>query len=320
MLYRKLGKTEMEVSVIGFGCWPVGNDWTGASDENSIRVINKAVDCGINFFDVAPIYGFNHAEVVLGRALKGKRDKVYIASKCGLKWDESRTRVWRDLSKASVLQEIDDSLRRLDTDYIDLMQLHWHDINTPLSETYEALNEAKEKGKIRHIGVSNFSQILLEQAMQCGEVASNQVLYNMIDRNSDRYHELPLVYRTEDEILPFCEKHQIGVIPYSPLLQGLLAGNFERDKLIDRDARLPNPQLQGERLERNLRTAKKLQAVAEKYNRPMAQMALNWLIAKQAISTIIAAPITEAEVEQNVASLEWELTPEMLADIEQALS
>ena len=181
------------------------------------------------------------------------------------------------------------------------MQLHWHDINTPLSETYEALNEAKEKGKIRHIGVSNFSQILLEQAMQCGEVASNQVLYNMIDRNSDRYHELPLVYRTEDEILPFCEKHQIGVIPYSPLLQGLLAGNFERDKLVDRDARLPNPQLQGT-ARRNLRTAKAAggcREVQSAHGSDGPQLAYRQTSHQHNHCRTPA----EAEVEQNVASL-----------------
>jgi len=222
MIYRELGKSVLKVSIIGFGCWPVSNDWTGARDKDSIATVSEAIELGNNFFDViAPVYRFGHAERVLRRAIKGKRNSIYIASKCGLRWDSSK-KIRHDLSKESILEEIDDSLKRLDTDYIDLYQIYWPDPNVSIEETMETLISIKEKGKVRYIGVSNFSIPLLKVASRYDDIVSNQILYNMINRNSDNYCGIPLSYRSEDEILPFCEKNNVSVIPYSPLMQGLL--------------------------------------------------------------------------------------------------
>ena len=144
-------------------------------DEDSIKTVQKAVDLGVNFFDVAPIYGMGHVEEILGKALKGRRESVLVASKCGLVWDD-RKNVTINLTATSIHQEIDDSLRRLQTDYLDLYQMHWPDPNTPIEETISALEEIKKSGKIRHIGVSNFSVDLTRQAMAVGTVTSHQGL------------------------------------------------------------------------------------------------------------------------------------------------
>ncbi|HLV08605.1 MAG TPA: aldo/keto reductase [Halanaerobiales bacterium] len=306
MIYRKLGSSNLKVSVLGFGCWPAGNDWTEANDKSSIESIREAIQLGINFFDVAPVYGFGHAEKVLGEAVKGKRDQVYIASKCGLRWDDSKT-IIRNLSRKSILEEIDLTLERLGINYLDLYQLHWPDPNTPLEETISTLNDLKKEGKIRNIGLSNYNVFLIEEAKKYGEIVSDQVLYNMIDRNSDHYHDLPLNYRTEREILPYSEENNLGVIPYSPLCQGLLTDSFEIEKIDNGDVRIDNPELQGIKLQKNLKKAVEVREIAKELGKPMVQLVLNWMVAKKGISTIIAGSTNVNEVRENVAAFDWKL-------------
>ncbi|MGI6148737.1 MAG: aldo/keto reductase [Firmicutes bacterium] len=307
MIYRQLGKTDLKVSVLGYGCWAAGNQWDDSSDEASIRAIQTAIDLGINFFDVAPVYGYGHAEQVLGRAIAGRRDKVYIATKCGLTWDDNG-RTYRNLTRENILREIDESLRRLNVDYVDLYQVHWPDPNVPIEETFTTLEELKRSGKVRYIGVTNFSISLIEQAQEYTEIVSDQVLYNMIDRNSDDYHGLDLNYRSEQEILPYCAEEQLGFIPYSPLCQGLLTDHFDRDAISQRDVRTANRQLRGEALKRNLAVREELLKVAEDYGRPLSQLALNWLIQKPAVTSIIAGALNEHHVQQNAGALEWSLS------------
>jgi len=318
LLYRKLGSSDLEVSVLGFGCWPVGNEWTEANDKSSIETIREAIDLGINFFDVAPVYGFGHAEKVLGKAIRGKRDQIYIASKCGLRWDDSK-RITRNLSSESILEEIDLTLKRLDIEYLDLYQLHWPDPNTPLEETITTLNKLKEKGKIRNIGLSNYNIFLINEAKKYGEIVSNQVLYNMIDRNSDHYHDLPLNYRTEAEILPYAAENNLGVIPYSPLCQGLLTDSFEIEKLDKGDVRAANPELRGEKLEHNLKKAAEIREIAKELGKSTVQLVLNWTAAKKGISTIIAGPTNVEEIRENARAFDWELDSEIVKKIDNIL-
>ncbi|QTL97913.1 aldo/keto reductase [Iocasia frigidifontis] len=318
VLYRKLGSSGLEVSVLGFGCWPVGNDWTEANDKSSVETIREAMELGINFFDVAPVYGFGHAEKVLGEAIKGKRDQIYIASKCGLRWDDSKT-ITRNLSRESILEEVDLTLQRLDIEYLDLYQLHWPDPNTPLEETISTLNELKEKGKIRNIGLSNYNVFLIKEAKKYGEIVSDQVLYNMIDRNSDHYHDLALNYRTEAEILPYAENNNLGVIPYSPLCQGLLTASFEIEKLDNGDVRTANSELRGKKLQKNLKKAAEVRQIAKDLGKPMVQLVLNWMAAKKGISTIIAGPTNVEEVRENVRAFDWELKSEVIEKIDEIL-
>ncbi|MTI61229.1 MAG: aldo/keto reductase [Firmicutes bacterium] len=318
VLYRKLGSSGLEVSVLGFGCWPVGNDWTEANDKSSVETIREAMELGINFFDVAPVYGFGHAEKVLGEAIKGKRDQIYIASKCGLRWDDSKT-ITRNLSSESILEEVDLTLQRLDIEYLDLYQLHWPDPNTPLEETISTLNELKEKGKIRNIGLSNYNVFLIKEAQKYGEIVSDQVLYNMIDRNSDHYHDLALNYRTEAEILPYAENNNLGVIPYSPLCQGLLTDSFQIEKLDNGDVRTANSELRGKKLQKNFKKTAEVRQIAKELGKPMVQLVLNWLAAKKGISTIIAGPTNVEEVRENVRAFDWELKSELIEKIDEIL-
>ena len=223
MVYKKVEKIAEEISAIGIGCWNMGGDWDSSEENTSIRIIHAAIDLGINFFDVAPVYGWGVSETILGKALKegGRRDKVLIASKGGLLWNEKhQTR--NNLSKDSLLKEIDDTLTRLQTDHVDIYQMHWPDPNVPLEETAEALNIMKKAGKIRYVGLSNFSQADVEKMMEYISVDCQQGLYNMLERNPGSYHGISLEYRTEKEVFPNVKKYGQAFLPYSPLFQGLL--------------------------------------------------------------------------------------------------
>jgi len=175
VIYKQVAKIKEPISAIGVGCWNFGGDWDSSEEQNSINIVHAAIDLGVNLFDVAPVYGWGTSETVLGKALRGKRDKVLIASKGGLLWDEGhQTR--NNLSKKSLLWEIDESLARLGTDYVDIYQLHWPDPATPLEETAEALEEMRKAGKIRYVGLSNFGQAQAARMMELTEVHRQQGL------------------------------------------------------------------------------------------------------------------------------------------------
>ena len=309
MQYRQVPSMDISFSAVGLGCWAFSGEsvWDGYSEDRSIATIRQAIEAGITFFDVAPIYGHGQAEIVLGRALKGiDRDSVTIATKCGLVWD-SRYRVRNDLSAASIRREIEDSLRRLETDYIDLYQMHWPDPATPVEETMEALLKLREEGKIRYIGASNFSTELSLRAMKVGPIASQQGLYNMMERNASSYHELELTYRTEDEVLPFCREHGQAFFPYSPLFQGLLTGEFR--PFSERDIRNQNPKLKGDVLRRHLAVVEEIgRYCREAIGRPINEVAINWLLHRPEVTSVICGAQTPEHILRNVRAVEWQLT------------
>ena len=313
---RRIGNTDLYSSVIGFGCWIAsGSDfWVTTTETDCINTIDRAYDLGVNFFDVAPVYGYGNAERVLGKALKGKRDKVIVASKCGLVWEEARHERFC-LEKQSILKEIDLSLKRLDTDYIDLYQLHWPDFNTPIEESMEAISAIKNAGKIRHVGLSNYPVGLAKEAMKYSEISSEQLLYNLLDRNSDHYHGIPLHYHTKDQMIPFCSANNISVIPYSPLCQGLLSGKYRVKEIQEagrNDVRNSNPELKGEALERRLAVVEQLKLVAESLQKSLGELALNWLASEPRVSTIICGARNGRQIEENVAAASWKLSNETL--------
>lgn len=310
-----------EFSAVGFGCWAAGGSdiWNDTNDDNTVGAIHRAIELGINFFDVAPVYGFGHAEIMLGKALGIRRNQVIIASKCGLRWD-SQGNIRNDLSPKSIAGEIDDSLRRLNTDYIDIYQLHWPDPATPIHETMEALNKLKSSGKIRHIGVSNFSIALMDEARQHGDIVSHQGLYNLLERNPTQYHNIPLDYRTESEILPYCRKHGLAFFPYSPLFQGLLTDNFRAQHQFDaNDVRSANPKLNGEPFKLYYQIREQLLVLAAEIGKPLSQVAINWMINQDAVTSVICGAQTAAHIEENAGSVSWTLTPEMMSRIETIL-
>lgn len=317
MVYKKVKRIAEEISAIGIGCWNMGGDWDSSEENTSIRMIHAAVDRGINFFDVAPVYGWGVSERILGKALKedGLRNKVLIASKGGLLWNEKH-QTQNNLSRDSLLKEIDDTLARLQTDHVDIYQMHWPDPNVPLEETAEALNIMKKAGKIRYVGLSNFSQADVEQMMEYISVDCQQGLYNMLERNPGSYHGIPLEYRTEKEVFPNVRKYGQAFLPYSPLFQGLLAGRFLDGLTISaRDIRNENPKLTGEVFKVYQDGARKLKAYADEIERPMNEMALNWLRQKEEITSIIGGASSVEQLEKNLRCISWDLTGEELEAI-----
>ncbi len=300
MIFRAL--KDMNASVLGFGCWAVGGTWNDTEDQTSIRTMRKAVELGINFFDVAPVYGLGHAEALLGEALKTfERDQLYIATKCGLVWNNPERAVKNNLTKASIIEEVDQSLERLQTEYIDVLQCHWPDPHTPIEETAEGLRAVVESGKVRHLGVSNFSLKMTKELMQHCELATYQGLYNLLEPNATHYHNIPLSYRSRDEIIPLCEEHDLKYLPYSPLMQGLLAGTFKASGNFDQnDDRANNPKLNSPLLEQYLGCTDELKAYAEKAGMPLAHLAMGWLMAQDAVGPIITGAYQEWQVKENI--------------------
>jgi aryl-alcohol dehydrogenase-like predicted oxidoreductase len=322
MKQRRISGLDRDVSVVGFGCWAVsGADiWNGSTDTESVRTIERAIDLGVTFFDVAPVYGYGHAEEVLGRALRGKRDSVVVASKCGLLWDDAHA-TRNCLKPESVKREIEDTLRRLGTDHVDLYQLHWPDPSTPIEETMEALDQIRRQGKIIAVGVSNFPVSLTQRAMSVGRVSSQQCLYNVLERNETSYHSIPLEYRTEEEVLPFCAEHDQAFFPYSPLCQGLLTGTFRaQDNFDEHDVRSQNPKLRGSSLAYYLSIVDELEDLARRIGHPLNEVALNWLISHPEVTSVIAGAQTPSHVEANVASAEWDLDAESMKQIDRIVT
>ncbi len=318
--FKKVDKIDEKLSVIGFGCWGISGPeyWDGTTDENSIKTIHKAIEYGVNFFDVAPVYGFGHAEEILGKAVKGFRNKIIIATKCGLIWDEEK-RIMNNLKPESIFKEVENSLRRLQTDYIDLYQLHWPDPNTDIGETMDAMLELKRSGKIRYIGLSNFSVSEAKRAMQKAEISSMQGLYNMLERNANSYHSIPLEYRTERDILPFCLENGMAFFPYSPLLQGLLTGKFTGNESF-KDVRAANPNLSGEKFKMYINVVKKLNDIADKIKKPLSQIALNWLIRNEAVTSVIAGAQNSQQLEENIGAVTWEMDDALYYEIERIVA
>ena len=316
MIYKKVKRIDEQISALGVGCWNFGGDWDSSEDNNSTNIIHAAIDLGVNLFDVAPVYGWYHSEQVLGKALKGGyRQKVVIASKCGLLFDENhKTR--NDLTKKSILEEIDGSLSRLQTDYIDIYQLHWPDHNTPIEETADALKEIKAAGKIRYVGLSNFSQEDVAKFEAIVPVDCQQGLYNMLERNTSSYHGIPLEYKTEDEMLKTVREMGQAFLPYSPYMQGLLTGRFTKEhKFSSTDIRNENPKFFGETYDKYYAGYEKLQALADEMGRPMNEVCVNWLRQNDAVTAIIGGASSLKQLEANVRAMEWDLTEEELGEI-----
>lgn len=323
MKYKRVGRIEEKISIVGLGCWAFSGDdyWDTSEDDKSIAVVNEALEIGVNLFDVAPVYGKGHAEEVLGRAIKGRdRSSFLIASKCGLLWDD-RGREYNCLKKDSILAEIDASLRRLGVDYIDIYQLHWPDPGTPLEETLEAIVQIRKAGKIRYFGVTNFSTEDVATLDAVVPVATQQALYNMLERNSRIYHGLKLVYRTERETLPQCLELGQAFFPYTPFLQGLLAGKFgPSGNFSQNDVRRFNPKLNGERYKIYYDATVKLKAIADKWGHPMYETAFNWLAQNPAVTSVIGSSLTPGHVKANAKALEWEISPEMEREIDAVIA
>ncbi|MFN4182106.1 MAG: aldo/keto reductase, partial [bacterium] len=274
-----LGKSELKVTRIGLGCWQFGTPgwgWGQTLDEkDALRIIHAALDSGINWVDTAEVYGDGISEEIIGKALKGKRDKVIIATKVS----------GNHLKKMDVKKAIEGSLKRLQTDYVDLYQVHWHNPYVALSETMEALKEVVREGKARYIGVSNFSRTLTQEARKYfrpGELISNQVRYNLLRRE------------IEQEILPYNRKVGMSTIAYSPLAQSLLTGKFKSYEQVPSDIRKENPLFSSrENFQKALQVVETVEKIAREHQVTPAQVALKWVIEQKGVVAIPGAKSVE---------------------------
>ena len=315
MRQRELGTTGLELSVAGFGAWAIGGPWAwgwGRQDDGeSIDALHRALDAGVNWIDTAPAYGLGHSERIVGRALRERRDvhRIRVATKCGL-WADGQRDVY-DLRPSSIRREIDESRRRLGIDVIDLYQIHWPDrqTGTPVEESWTAMAELVTKGKVRHLGVSNFTVELLERCERIRHVDSLQPPLSLIDRSALA------------ELLPWCVAHGTGVLCYSPMQSGLLTGSFSRQRaasLPSDDWRWRDPEFQEPRLSANLVLAERLRPVAARHGTTVAAVAVSWVLAQAGVTAAIAGARRPAQVDGWIAAGDLGLTLQDLDELEGA--
>lgn len=270
--------------------------WGEVDDRESIAAIHAALDAGINLIDTAPIYGLGHSESIIGKAVKSRRDKVVLATKCGLLFPKSPEQLPpRCLTKESVLKECEASLRRLRVDVIDLYQCHWPDPNTPIRETMEAMRWLLDAGKIRAIGVSNFSCEEIAAAREFAPVQCLQPPFSMIHR------------RAADDLLPFCVEHDMGVIAYSPLAKGLLTGKFDTTTEFQ-GIRARDPDFHGDAFQSHLDMIEKLRPIAQRNDKTLTQLVLRWTIDQPGITVAICGAKRSSQVLDNVGAIGWTLS------------
>jgi aryl-alcohol dehydrogenase-like predicted oxidoreductase len=295
---RAFGRTGLAVSALGFGSWPMsGGDRYGAiEDAEAIRAIHRALDGGVNCVDTAPAYGFGHAEEVVGQALRGRRDRVVLVTKCGLAWDPGNPAIRRDTAPASLRREVDLSLRRLQTDVIDVYLIHWPNVDTPFEEAFRAMDDLVRAGKVRFVGVSNFTVPQIEACMRVRRVDVVQVGYHLFDR------------RMEHEVFPYCGRHGIGVMGYGPLGHGLLTGAFtSATRFADPDWRAKGvafgqPIFTPENLPKNVAVVERLRReVADPLGVPVSQVALAWVLRNPVVSTALVGARNPGEVDANLS-------------------
>jgi len=298
MNQRKLGKNGPMLTEIGLGAWAIGGPWEWGwgrqDDRESIETIRKALDLGINWIDTAAAYGLGHSEEVVGNAVKGRRDEIFVATKCGLVWNE-KGYVSRISRPESIMKEAEASLQRLKTDRIDLLQIHWPDTNVPVEESWETMVRLKEQGKVRYIGVSNYDSSLLEQCETVEHVNSLQPPYSLLDRNA------------ESELLPWCREHGTGVVAYSPMRSGLLTGKFDKSRLAEDDWRRKDRAFKEPHLSKNLAFVDELKPIAEKYGKTVAQLAIAWVLANPAVTSAIVGARRPWQVEEIVGGAGWSI-------------
>lgn len=309
--YRRLGSSDVTISAITLG---------GQRSEQGVSV---ALECGITSFDTAPVYGFGRGEERLGQAIAGRRDRVQVLTKFGLRWDceggeywlvshDDRgqgRRVYKNSTPPSVIWECEQSLRRLGTDYIDLYMCHWRDHTTPIEETMAALETLLKAGKIRAVGVSNWEVDEIEAARRVLPIASDQVRFNMLDR------------RAEEAILPCCRRLNIGVIAYSPLERGLLSGTVTMERQFPAgDGRAEDPLFRSDNRRRLLDFFAALAPLAATHGATPGQLVLNWTIHQPGLAAALAGAQTPAQIRENAGAGQFTLSDEEMQQIDAALA
>lgn len=319
MEYRHVGRSELVVSAIGFGCWPMGGTQYGPVDDEEVtRAIQRATELGITCFDTAPVYGYGHAEKLLGRVLGQWRTSVVVVTKCGITWDpDADPKISRrDSSRASMLDGpggLHASLRRLNTDYIDLWLVHWPDVNTPLQETMETLVEARDAGKVRYVGVSNFGAAKIQECLHHAPLIANQVGYNLFDR------------RWQLEVFPLSRAFGVGIMAYGSLAHGLLTGTWtDGTTFVEWDWRsggtaFGQQLFTPENLPQNLKVVARLKELAGRKGVLLPQLALAWALRNPVVSVALVGARKPEEVEENVGAMRVRFDDAELAEIDEIM-
>ena len=307
----KIPGTSLAPSRVGLGTWAIGGwMWGGSDDQESIATIQRALDLGVTLIDTAPVYGFGHSEEIVGRALAdgGRREKAVIATKVALDWKDDKP--FRNASAKRIAKEIEDSLRRLKTDVIDIYQVHWPDPNTPIEETARALDTLYRAGKIRAIGVSNFSPEQMEAFRKVAPIHTAQPPYNLFEREA------------EANVLPYTREHDIAILAYGSLCRGLLSGRMKADTpFTGDDLRRDDPKFRPPRFAQYLDAVAKLDAFAyANYGKRVIHLAVRWVLDNEPLSIALWGARHPAQLDPIQDVMGWKLKPATLVEIERIVA
>jgi len=314
MQTRKLGQTDLVLTTVGLGTWAMGGPWQygwGPQDNGeAVAAIHEALDAGINWIDTAPAYGLGHSEELVGQVLRHTRHKPYIATKCGILWNERKEKVTH-LKRDSVRRECENSLRRLGIDVIDLYQMHWPDPDPDIEEAWEEMARLAEEGKVRYLGASNFNVRQMERVGRIYPVSSLQPPYSMLHRE------------VEGELLGYCAEHHIGVVAYSPMQRGLLTGKFSPERLAalaPDDHRRRMPEFQDPQFPATLELVEGLKKIAQRHGRPVAQLAISWVLRRPEVTAAIVGARRPGQIAETVGASDWTLSKKDIEEIETLLA
>ncbi|MBC9797492.1 aldo/keto reductase [Sinomicrobium weinanense] len=325
MKYRKLGNTDLNLSVVTFGAWAAGGwMWGGTERKDAVNAIRAAYDHGVTSIDTAPIYGQGTSEEIVGEAIRDiPRDQVQLLTKYGMRWDLAKGKlaahskdntgkdidIYKYAGKESIIKECEDSLKRLGTDYIDLYQIHWPDLTTPIQESMEAVDRLIRDGKVRHAGVCNYDAEQMAEAEKYVSLASNQVPYSMVKRE------------IEAEVVPHCLKHQKGILAYSPMERGLLTGKLKPGhQFAPGDHRASNPYFKDINLTRTNDFLQSIKPIADNKGLTLGQLVILWTLEQPGITIALVGARNEAQAVQNAKAADTELTESEIAAITEKLS
>ena len=312
MQTKQLGNSDMNLTAIGIGAWAIGGGgwafgWGPQDDNESVDAMREALDRGINWIDTAAVYGLGHSEEIVAKALDGLSTKPYVFTKCERVWNEKRE-IGKSLKAESIRREVEDSLRRLKLDVIDLYQIHWPEPDEDIEEGWTEMALLKEKGKVRYIGVSNFNVEQMKRAQKIAPITSLQPPYSLLSPE------------IEESILPYAGEHNIGVIVYSPMKSGLLTGAMTRERIAampDDDFRKRTPQFQEPKLTKNLELVERMREMGNRYGRTPGEVAIAWTLRRPEVTAAIVGMRSAKQVDGVIGALDFRLSPAEVSELEQ---
>ena len=312
MQTKQLGNSDMNLTAIGIGAWAIGGGgwafgWGPQDDNESVDAMREALDRGINWIDTAAVYGLGHSEEIVAKALEGLSKKPYVFTKCERVWNEKRE-IGKSLKAESIRREVEDSLRRLKLDVIDLYQIHWPEPDEDIEEGWTEMARLKEQGKVRYIGVSNFNVEQMKRAQKIAPITSLQPPYSLLSPE------------IEESILPHAGENNIGVIVYSPMKSGLLTGAMTRERIAampDDDFRKRTPQFQEPKLTKNLELVERMREMGNRYGRTPGEVAIAWTLRRPEVTAAIVGMRSAKQVDGVIGALDFRLSPAEVSELEQ---